>query len=111
MLKDFFHFAAKGMEFLGVASILVGVFYALWKFFQEKRSHEEHTFQLFRRHLGRAILLGLEFLIAADIIATVIGKPDMQRVLVLGVVVIIRTFLSLSITMEIEGKVPWKQNS
>jgi uncharacterized membrane protein len=61
----------------------------------------------YRQDLGRAIVLGLEFLIAGDIIRTVVVAPTMQNVLVLGLIVLIRTFLSLSLQFEIEGKLPW----
>ena len=57
---------------------------------------------------GKGILLGLEILVAGDIIATVVTEPTMERVLILAVIVLIRTFLSLSIEVEIEGKFPWK---
>ena len=64
-------------------------------------------YRVYRQGLGRAILLGLEFLIAGDIIRTVVIAPTLQNVLVLGVIVLIRTFLSLSLQLEIEGKLPW----
>ena len=62
------------------------------------------------RMWGRAILLGLEFLIAGDIIRTVVVAPTMQNVVVLGIIVLIRTFLSLSLQLEIEGKLPWRRD-
>ena len=58
----------------------------------------------------RAILLGLEFLIAGDIIRTVVVAPTLQNVIVLGMIVLIRTFLSLSLQLEIEGKLPWQRD-
>jgi uncharacterized membrane protein len=66
---------------------------------------------MLREQIGKAILLGLEILVAGDIISTVAAKPQMDRVLVLGAIVLIRTFLSLSIEVEIEGKFPWKKKS
>ena len=66
-------------------------------------------YSLYRQDVGRAILLGLEFLIAGDIIRTVVVAPTMQNVLVLGLIVLIRTFLSLSLQLEIEGKLPWRR--
>jgi uncharacterized membrane protein len=60
--------------------------------------------------VGRAILLGLEFLIAGDIIRTVVVAPTLQNVVVLGLIVLIRTFLSLSLQLEIEGKLPWQRD-
>ncbi len=60
--------------------------------------------------LYRAILLGLEFLIAGDLIRTVVVAPTMQNVAVLGLIVLIRTFLSLSLQLEIEGRLPWRRD-
>jgi len=62
-----------------------------------------------RRRLGRAILLGLEFLVAADIIRTVVISPTLGSVAALGVIVLIRTFLSAALQVEIEGHWPWQQ--
>ena len=67
-------------------------------------------YSLYRQDVGRAILLGLEFLIAGDIIRTVVVAPTVQNVIVLGMIVLIRTFLSLSLQLEIEGKLPWQRD-
>lgn len=60
-----------------------------------------------RQDIGRGILLGLEFLVAADIIRTVAVTPTLQGVLVLGLIVLIRTFLSMALQVELEGRWPW----
>src|SRR5690242_13282380 len=65
-------------------------------------------YQEFRRNLGRAILLGLEFLVAGDIIRTVAVSPTFGSVGVLAIIVLIRTFLSATLTVEIEGRWPWQ---
>ena len=65
----------------------------------------------FRSNLGRVILLGLEFLVAADIINTVAVQPTLESVAVLAGIVAIRTFLSFSLEMEIEGRLPWQRGS
>jgi uncharacterized membrane protein len=65
-------------------------------------------FQPFRATLGRGILLGLEFLIAADIIRTITLDPTIDSLIILGGIVIVRTFLSLSLQVEIEGRWPWQ---
>lgn len=65
-------------------------------------------YRQFRQDLGRGILLGLEFLVAADIIRTVAVTPTLESVLVLGLIVIIRTFLSLALQLEVEGRLPWQ---
>ncbi|MGO4388768.1 DUF1622 domain-containing protein [Microvirga sp. 2YAF29] len=67
------------------------------------------AFNLYRSNIGRAILLGLEFLVAADIINTVAIEPTLESLMILGGIVIIRTFLSFSLEVEIEGRWPWKR--
>src|SRR6267378_945621 len=75
-----------------------------------RRAHDSgNYYSLYRQDVGRAILLGLEFLIAGDIIRTVVVAPTLQNVVVLGMIVLIRTFLSLSLQLEIEGKLPWQR--
>ena len=68
-------------------------------------------YRQFRQDLGRGILLGLEFLVAADIIRTVAVMPTLESVLVLGLIVVIRTFLSLALQLEVEGHLPWQQKA
>ncbi|HLO35704.1 MAG TPA: DUF1622 domain-containing protein [Candidatus Deferrimicrobium sp.] len=63
----------------------------------------------FRQQLGRAILLGLELLVAADIIRTVAVTPTLESVVVLGVIVLVRTFLSFSLEVELTGSWPWQR--
>jgi uncharacterized membrane protein len=75
-----------------------------------RRAHSTgNYYSLYRQDVGRAILLGLEFLIAGDLIRTVVVAPTMQNVAVLGLIVLIRTFLSLSLQLEIEGRLPWQR--
>jgi uncharacterized membrane protein len=76
-----------------------------------RRRHPQtiKPYRQFRQDLGRSILLGLEFLVAADIIRTVSEKPTLQGVLVLGLIVVIRTFLSFTLTVELEGRWPWQR--
>ena len=66
------------------------------------------AYRSYRSNLGRAILLGLELLVAGDIIATILVEQTLESVTVLGVVVLIRTFLSFSLEAEIEGRWPWQ---
>jgi uncharacterized membrane protein len=64
----------------------------------------------FRQRLGRAIILGLELLVAADILRTVSVEPTLRQVLVLGIIVAIRTFLSFSLEVELKGRWPWQES-
>jgi uncharacterized membrane protein len=66
-------------------------------------------YQLYKQRLGNAILLGLEFLVAGDIIRTVVVSPTIQNAAVLAIIVLIRTFLSMSLKVELEGRWPWQK--
>ena len=92
----------------GVLAIVLGLVFALGRFVVARRDAVE-PYRGLRQDLGRGILLGLEFLVAADIIRTVAVDPTIQNVLVLGLVVLIRTFLSMSIEVELEGRWPWQR--
>lgn len=67
------------------------------------------TYRQLRQEIGRAILLGLEVLVAADIIRTVAVTPTLESVAVLGAIVVIRTFLSMSLQLEVDGRFPWQR--
>ncbi|MGC4963726.1 DUF1622 domain-containing protein [Gordonia sp. DT101] len=67
------------------------------------------AFGILRNTLGAAILLGLEVLVAADLIRTITSKPSIEDALILGLIVLIRTVLSMSIQIEIDGVVPWRR--
>ena len=92
---------------VGVFIVVGGALVATARLLLHRAQSTGNYYSLYRQDVGRAILLGLEFLIAGDIIRTVVVAPTMQNVLVLGLIVLIRTFLSLSLQLEIEGKLPW----
>ena len=92
----------------GVLAIVVGLLVAAVRYATTGRTRPD-GFRMLRQDLGRGILLGLEILIAADIIRTVAITPTLDGVLVLGVIVLIRTFLSLSLQVEIDGRWPWQR--
>ena len=107
-VQHYVEWAALGIEVAGVLVMIIGPLFALWRYFFDR--HEDgSSYRTFRHDLGKAILLGLEFLVAGDIIATVSTDPTMNNVLVLGLIVLIRTFLSLSLQVELEGKWPWQK--
>jgi uncharacterized membrane protein len=103
-------YVALFLEIVGVLTILIGIGIATYRYAFKLHKEEERSNKQFRDELGRVILLGLEILVAADIIATVSADTTMNQVLTLGLIVLIRTFLSLSIEVEIDGKLPWKKN-
>jgi uncharacterized membrane protein len=98
-----------GMDGVGVFIVAGGALVASCRLVLHRAQNTGNYYSLYRQDVGRAILLGLEFLIAGDIIRTVVVAPTMQNVLVLGLIVLIRTFLSLSLQLEIEGKLPWRR--
>ena len=107
-IKTYIAYGAKGVEIVGIIAIMVGTILALVKYTLTRQGINPRSYKILRQQLGKAILLGLEILVAGDIIGTVVTEPTMERVLVLAVIVLIRTFLSLSIEVEIEGKFPWQ---
>ena len=107
-LRLYIEYIAQLIEAIGVIIIAAGAAVALLRFFLPIWKSETRSYKQLRQDLGKAILLGLEILVAADIIATVVTEPTMQKVLTLGLVVLIRTFLSLSLQVELEGRFPWQ---
>ncbi|MGI0526602.1 DUF1622 domain-containing protein [Rhizobium giardinii] len=99
---------ATALEVAGVGVIIVGALFAFVSSVGRLRQGEADAYFHFRQRLGRAILLGLELLVAADIVGTVAVEPTLENVLVLAFIVLIRTFLSVSLTVEIEGRWPWQ---
>lgn len=110
-IKTYINYVAKLIEIAGVLTIVIGTFMALIKFMFAIQKVQPRSYKQLRQELGKGILLGLEILVAGDIIATVVTEPTMERVLTLGVIILIRTFLSLSIEVEIEGKFPWQNKT
>ena len=103
--------ATRVIEILGISIISLGVVLTLSLFSYRVVSGADRQMAVkdLRSNLGRAILLGLEFLVAADIINTVAIEPSLESVVVLGGIVAIRTFLSFSLETEIEGRPPWRR--
>jgi uncharacterized membrane protein len=102
---------AQGFEALGAFVLLGGLLLAValaartWL-----RGHDgRRAYEVLRRAFGGAILFGLEILVAADLVRTVAVAPTLENVAILGVIVLIRTFLSFSLEIEIEGVAPWRR--
>lgn len=93
----------------GVAVIVLALFAAAVRGLFRYRDTPD-LYRQVRQDIGRGILLGLEFLVAADIIRTVAVTPTLNGVLVLGIIVLIRTFLSMALEVELEGKWPWQRS-
>jgi uncharacterized membrane protein len=98
------------VEVGGVAMLVLTAIIATVLLFRDWRRERNFApaYKGYRRNLGRGILLGLEFLVIGDIIGTVAVEPSFENLGVLGLIVLIRTFLSFSLEVEIEGRLPWR---
>ena len=103
--------AVHAIELVGVAIIAAGAAVTLLLFAIDlvRRTSTEEAVANFRSSLGRVILVGLEFLVAADIINTVVIEMNLENVASLAIIVLIRTLLSFSLEAEIEGRWPWQR--
>jgi uncharacterized membrane protein len=109
---------SRWFELAGITAIVLGALLSLANaaFRWTNREHPsggspaDDRIAIFRKSLGRSILIGLELLVAGDIIRTVAVAPSLENLLVLGGIVLIRTFLSVSLEVEIEGKWPWRRD-
>ena len=101
---------ARGVEIIVIVTLVLGLAAALVRAALGLTGGQglEEAYRIVRTVFGRSILLGLEFLVAADIIRTVAVQPSLQNVAVLGLIVLIRTFLSFSLEVEIDGRWPWQ---
>jgi len=109
-IREWFGVAGYVLEAVGVITIAAGCVVATWWFLRNLRTLTRlAAYETFRRDLGRSIVLGLEFLIAGDIIRTVTVSPTLESVAVLAAIVLIRTFLTMMLSLEIEGRWPWQR--
>ena len=108
-VKFYVDFISSIVEMIGVLTIFFGALYSLLIFFISVSKKKSNNYAKLRQLLGKSILLGLEILIAADIMATVVDDPTLRSVYILGLIVLIRTFLSLSLQVEVEGRFPWQK--
>ena len=102
---------AQAFEALGALILVLGVLWSLalavlaWR----RSGSGKRAYNALREAFGGTLLLGLEILVAADLLRTVAVAPTVTNVLVLGLIVLIRTFLSFSLEIEIDGVVPWRR--
>lgn len=105
--------AGSFLDFVGVIVILVGVVFATLVAFinivAAKGVH--HLYRSYRQNLARSILIGLEFLVAGDIIRSVAGNLSLDSVAILAIIVVIRSLLGVEFEMEIEGRWPWHRTA
>lgn len=109
-LHGYIDWLAHALEIAGVVIIVGAVVLAsIWFVRQGRESGWRDAYERYRANLGRGILLGLELLVGADIIGTITAPLTFNSVGLLGLVVLIRTFLSFSLETEIEGCWPWQR--
>ena len=114
IIRTFIEWAALGIEILGASVIVAGVMRVAIT-----RGTVRYLFQLdkpgayesYKHQMGRSLLLGLEFLVAGDVVRTVALEPTLNNVAVLGLLVLVRTFLGWSLAVEIEGRWPWQMRT
>ena len=103
-------YVSRGFEVAGVIVLVIGFASGVVRAAHAYvTGHAEASYDVMRRYFGRSILLGLEILVAADLIRTVAVDPTWQNVVVLGLIVLIRTFLSFSLEVEMDGVWPWRR--
>ena len=100
---------AKVIEGVGAAIMVVGGLLALARYARQTLAHAPEPYRELRENLGHAILLGLEVLIIADIIRTIVVDQSLESVAILGLIVAIRIVLSFSLDVEIDGAWPWSR--
>ena len=109
-MKHIVEFIGDLGDLLGVLIIAIGTVWGGWRFLiSVKDKAATQGYEAYRLQLVRTLLLGLEVLVAADIIRTVAVSPSLNSVAVLAAIVVIRTFLSWSLILEIEGRWPWQK--
>ncbi len=109
--EETIHDAVKVVEAVGASIMVFGglVVFAIYVPRMLNPATRPGSYQALRRQLGRCILLGLEVLIVADIVLTIIVEQTIESVVVLGVIVLVRTFLSFSLEVEMDGMWPWNR--
>ncbi len=112
-LLQWIEWIALGVEIIAIAIIVGAIVYSLSNYLIKSifAPEQKDRYEQLKIRLGMALLLALEILVAADVIRTVALEATLQSVLVLGLLVLIRTFLSWALIVEIEGRWPWQQSA
>jgi len=110
LILEYVEYAALAIEILAVLIIIVSIFYAMFRYtLKSVQDHDPGSrYQELKKSLSQALLLGLEILVAADIVRTVALEATLNSVITLGLLVLIRTFLGWALIVEIDGDWPWR---
>jgi uncharacterized membrane protein len=111
MILEWIEYAALAIEALAVVIIVGAIFFAMFKYISRGilQPGKEDRYMELKERLARALLLGLEILVAADVVRTIALEATLESVIILGLLVIIRTFLSWALVVEIESRWPWQK--
>jgi uncharacterized membrane protein len=106
-MREVIEIITEGIEALAVLIIVGGIVWGILRYLLHRAKGADRAYKRFKDRIGNSLLLGLEFLVAADIIRTVALNPTLQSVAALGVLILTRTFLSWALYVEVEGMWPW----
>lgn len=107
--KEIISAVGYGIEAVGVLVIVIGIIVSTYQVVTPLRNRKAGgRYLLYRRQLGRSIILGLEFLVAGDIIRTVVVAGTLENIAMLGLIILIRSFLIFTLHLEVEGRWPWQ---
>jgi len=109
-IKQLIEWSATGIELLTVVIIVAAAIFGTLRFIVHLNRKAADAYGQYKTHLGKMLILSLEFLVAADIIRTVALDQTLENVAILGLLVLIRTFLSWSLSVEVEGRWPWSKD-
>jgi uncharacterized membrane protein len=106
-MREWIELSAQGVQDLAVVIIVVSIVFGSLRFLFQLATRSADPYPAYKKLLGRSLLLSLEFLIAADVIRTILLDETVKSISILGGLVVVRTFLSWSVILEIEGHWPW----
>lgn len=108
MVDSLIEIASEAIEVVGVAIIVIALARATGRYLYYVARDPVAAYDRYKVNIGKGLLLGLEFLVAADVVRTVVLEPTLDNLATLGLLVVVRTFLSWSVVVEIEGRWPWQ---
>jgi uncharacterized membrane protein len=107
-MREWVELSSQGIQALAVVIIVIAIMYGSLRFLWQLRVQAADPYRAYKQLLGRSLLLSLEFLVAADVIRTVLLDLTAKGMEILGALVVVRTFLSWSLVVELEGHWPWQ---
>jgi uncharacterized membrane protein len=106
-MREWIEWSSQGIQALAVVIIVIAIIVGSGRFLLQLSKQASDAYRAYKQLLGRSLLLALEFLVAADVIRTVLLDLTAQGMEILGALVVVRTFLSWSLEVELEGRWPW----